>query len=108
PAQTALRRLPLHHPEAPPRATPVVGKAQQVKGPCPSFPGAPRTGLAVWWALERHQPRLIWMKRETKFAKPLGQHRQHPPGVLFTGKAHDEVVRVANEESATFEAWLDL
>src|SRR5271166_4275807 len=83
-------------------------EAQQVKGSwwSPRRQARPIPGAAG--PLERHQTSLLRVDRQAVFLKALGQHVHHPSGIFLTGKAHDEVVRVADQERAPLEARLDL
>jgi hypothetical protein len=48
------------------------------------------------------------VERQAVLAEALRQYLQHATGVLFTGEAHDEVVRVAYQESASLQPGLHL
>jgi len=108
-------RLPLHDPSPTPRATPVVGEAQEVKAAWTSaavargrfrrrrltFPRRPWRG-----ALEGQQPRFVGMDREPEFAETLRQHLPDPLGILLTGEAHHQVIRIANQEGSAVQTRL--
>src|SRR5437667_12694048 len=100
PAETAGGRTAFHHPDTLPRPAPEVGEAQEVEHPRLRALSGGRAVRPIHW-LECQQPGLVRMECQPVLAKALGEYLQHPPGVRFTGKAHDEVVRIADEERTT-------
>src|ERR1700732_2614510 len=98
PAQAILGRLASHHPKTSPRANPVVSETQQVKSSWRFSTASILPVGLVRWATKRNQPRLVWVQGQAVLTKTLGQYFQNPPGVFFTGKAHDEVIRVADKK----------
>jgi hypothetical protein len=90
PAESTGRCLALHHRVAPRRPRPEVREPQELKGPG-RFPP-----LRAWLLgsagrpLERHQPRLVGVDRQSLLGKSLGKDRQDAAGVLFMSKAHDD------------------
>src|SRR5271166_5572634 len=106
PAESTWRCLALHHRLPSQGPGPEMREPQQVE--CPGwFPLS--CGRLLWsaiWPLERHQPRLVGVDRQSILGKSLGKDRQDPTGVLVMGESHDEVIRVANQERFPLEPWL--
>src|ERR1035438_3588045 len=104
-AEPAAGCLPLDHPRTPTRAAPVVREPQQVKSAWWSFAAPGVFGRRLRWPLERHQSGLLRMESQAEPTETLGQNLQDPPCVFFTGKAHDEVVRITDHESPAPQSW---
>src|ERR1022692_5282764 len=98
PAESTRRRLAHDHRVPLPRRSPVMGEAQKVERPRPVVRFL-RTPLRTTWACERHQPRLVGMDGQSILTETLRQHLQDPTGILRIGEAHDEVVRIADQEA---------
>src|ERR1700731_1435743 len=85
-----------------------MGKAQQVKRTWPGLPLGSRAARLLWWASERHQPRLVGMQRQPVLGETLPEHLQHPTRVSLMGKADDEIVCVADEKGTSLQEWFHL
>lgn len=81
---------------------------QQLKGPWGFSPVCVWLFRAAIGPLERHQPRLVRVNRQSILGKPLGENRQDATGVRLMGESHDKVVRVADQERLPLQARLDL
>ena len=70
--ESALRRLPFHHPYASLGSSPVMGEPQKVE--CPWGGGFPPldVGVARLGRFKPHQARLLRVDRQTVLAHPLG------------------------------------
>src|SRR5258707_11602766 len=100
PAEPTRCRLPTHHPVPLPRPRPHVPKPQKLER-LRRLRFRTHGRRAIRRPLEAHQPRLLRMKRQTERPESFRQYLQHPPRVRFTGEAHDEIVRIANEKGTS-------
>src|SRR5579884_4500419 len=99
PPEPAGRRLPLDHPVAFPRPSPVVREPQQVETARLGSPAATRTGTRTRnGGPKRHQPGLLRVERQAILAETFRQYVEHPPSVRFASETDHDVVRVADEE----------
>src|SRR5437660_12768288 len=105
PLEPTAGRLPLHHPETLLRPAPEVRETEEVKRPR-RYSRQTRRCRPAGGPSKRYQPRFVWVDRQTVLAEPLRQHGQHAAGVLLTGEAHDQIIRVAHQEGTTVEARL--
>jgi len=92
-----------HHGTSLPRPAPVMGEAEEVKRVRLVSPMRPRRFRS---RSKADQPRFVGVNGQTVFLKTFWEYLHYTSGILFTGEAQYEVVRVTDQEYAASKARL--
>src|SRR5262249_34880373 len=94
------RRFPLDDPVSCSVSSPEMSEAEQVKATWPWRSGV--SVVAPW--PERHQLCFVRVYRQAVLLHAPGKHVHHAPCIVFSLKANNKVVRIADEEGAPSQA----
>src|SRR5262245_42037744 len=97
--------LALDDPVALPRASPVVGKAEEVKRPRPAGGLSPLSLWGVGRASKTDHPCLGGVQGEPIFGEPLWEDRHEALRIAFPGAEDHQVVGKAVESCFPIEPW---
>jgi hypothetical protein len=97
----------LDDPVALPRASQVVGKAEEIKRPRPSWDLRPLPLGRRGWTGKTNHPRFGGMQRETIFGKPLGEDCHEALCIAFYRAQDHNIVCKAVQRCFPVEPWFD-
>jgi hypothetical protein len=101
PSQARPPRLAPHPPMTLSGTCPIQRAPQKVKGGR-TF----ATLFRLWRTPAGHQPRLVRVEGQSEAPQPFLKYRLHPPCIVLTRKADDDVVTRANQGRFALKPWL--